>query len=54
MPFWKKSFSKGAGQSCGNGNHCQRPGENINGQQLGRASRAGRHRRRDAHPYGAG
>ena len=64
MPFWKKSFSKARGvyypRAIVQGNpvetrdHRQGFGENINRQQLGRASRAGRHRGGDAYPYGAG
>lgn len=34
-----------------NRNHRQRPLENLHREQLGRASRAGRHLRRDAHPH---
>lgn len=61
MPFWKKMFNKKtsgllpprhrAGQTGGNGDHSQRLGENLHSEQLGRSSRTGRHRRRDAHPY---
>lgn len=35
----------------GNGDHRQRPLENLHSKQFGRASRAGRHLRRDAHTY---
>lgn len=43
-----------AGQTGENGDHSQRPGENLYSKQFRRSSRAGRPLRRDAHPYVAG
>ena len=53
MPFWKKMFNKKQGvyypRAIVQGK--QRFGENLHRKQLRCPSRAGRHRRRDAHPY---